>query len=198
MPRPDVSDQRIPQIFEAAIGMFSSKGIDGASMAEIAGAAGVSKATIYHYFESKDSLILSLVRQLFEADRPELSRLQAADTPALAALGAYSRRLVDLLDEHRELLPVIAEVRSRTDRSTGIQELVSGYFDAYLATFAAVVQRGREQGEIPDAIDPERTAVCLVAAIEGAIVVASATGRDLGSTMQLVVSEILAGLERRG
>ncbi len=58
MSRPDVRDERVPQIIDAAAQVFARDGIDGANMSEIAEAAGVSKATIYHYFASKEDLIV--------------------------------------------------------------------------------------------------------------------------------------------
>ena len=44
------------QILEGARQVFLASGFDGASMGEIAKAAGVSKGTLYVYFDSKESL----------------------------------------------------------------------------------------------------------------------------------------------
>ena len=42
--------------------MFLGAGFDGASMGEIAKAAGVSKGTLYSYFASKEALFERLIR----------------------------------------------------------------------------------------------------------------------------------------
>jgi len=59
------------QILEGARQVFTAAGFDGASMGEIARAAGVSKGTLYVYFDSKDALFEALTiakkRQLAEA-----------------------------------------------------------------------------------------------------------------------------------
>lgn len=63
-------------IIDGARRVFFDKGFDGASMDEVAKAAGVSKATIYVYFSSKDELFEALVlndrarsaERLFEVD----------------------------------------------------------------------------------------------------------------------------------
>ncbi|MCJ2014421.1 TetR/AcrR family transcriptional regulator [Methylobacterium sp. J-076] len=59
------------QILEGARRVFTAAGFDGASMGEIAKAAGVSKGTLYVYFDSKDALFEALTiakkRQLAEA-----------------------------------------------------------------------------------------------------------------------------------
>src|SRR5260370_22292090 len=50
------------QIVEGARQVFLSAGFDGASMNDIARAAGVSKGTLYAYFTSKDELFEAIIR----------------------------------------------------------------------------------------------------------------------------------------
>ena len=64
------------EILDGARRVFFDKGFDGASMDEVAKTAGVSKATIYVYFSSKEELFKALVlsersksaERLFEMD----------------------------------------------------------------------------------------------------------------------------------
>lgn len=50
------SSDRIEQIKTAAAQLFASKGYKGTSMREIADACDISKALLYHHFESKDQI----------------------------------------------------------------------------------------------------------------------------------------------
>ncbi len=50
------ADQTRARILEAAISAFSEQGLAGARTEQIATAAGVNKALIYYYFQSKDEL----------------------------------------------------------------------------------------------------------------------------------------------
>ncbi|MET0314107.1 MAG: TetR/AcrR family transcriptional regulator [Hansschlegelia sp.] len=50
------------QIVDGARRVFLAQGFDAASMGEIARAAGVSKGTLYVYFESKEELFVALVK----------------------------------------------------------------------------------------------------------------------------------------
>lgn len=71
-------------VIDGARRVFFDKGFDGASMDEIARAGGVSKATIYVYFDSKEDLFEALVQvdrrksaELmfeFEGDDPDVAR----------------------------------------------------------------------------------------------------------------------------
>lgn len=51
------------RILDAALRIFSEKGFAGASMDDIAAAAGISKPTLYQYFPSKDELFTAMMSQ---------------------------------------------------------------------------------------------------------------------------------------
>jgi AcrR family transcriptional regulator len=83
------------QILEGARTIFMSAGFDAASMNDIARAAGVSKGTLYAYFDSKEALFEALIREE-RAHQPERSIDFPADEPdPVKALGVYGRRLVE-------------------------------------------------------------------------------------------------------
>ena len=50
------------QVMEGARRVFFADGFDGASMNDVARAAGVSKGTLYAYFPSKQALFAALIR----------------------------------------------------------------------------------------------------------------------------------------
>ena len=72
-PRPDVSAERTEQIVEAAIAVFSRLGFHKARMDDIAREAGVSKGTLYWYFESKDAITKALLQYLFDQEVQEVT-----------------------------------------------------------------------------------------------------------------------------
>lgn len=57
-------------ILEAAKGMFTRLGFDGASMDQIAAEAGVSKLTVYSHFGDKESLFAAAVRSHCDTGLP--------------------------------------------------------------------------------------------------------------------------------
>ena len=56
-PRSAQYDTHRAQILEAAARVFAERGYTGATMNEVAAAAGVSKATLYHYYGDKRDLL---------------------------------------------------------------------------------------------------------------------------------------------
>lgn len=49
------------QILKSAAKVFAGQGFDRASMSQLAAECGISKANIYHYYESKDALLFDLL-----------------------------------------------------------------------------------------------------------------------------------------
>src|SRR5450432_266737 len=56
------------KVLDAAIELFSERGIDATSMDSIAEASGVSKATIYKHWQDKDALGLEVMGHLHGLD----------------------------------------------------------------------------------------------------------------------------------
>jgi len=57
-------EERPRQIIEAALDIFSERGLVAARLEDIAKAAGVSKGTIYLYFPNKEALFCEMIRQM--------------------------------------------------------------------------------------------------------------------------------------
>jgi AcrR family transcriptional regulator len=99
-------DRRIAHL---ALARFRLGGFVGTSIADLAGALGVSKAAIYYHYRSKDALLHHLIDPLLEAID---ACLQDHTTPAAPArtrtarplLGAY----LTVLLAHRQVVPLIA------------------------------------------------------------------------------------------
>lgn len=83
-PGPETDKRR--QILEGARAVFLNAGFDGASMGEIAKAAGVSKGTLYVYFDSKDALFEALTTQEKRGLAEVLFQLDPEDPDLAGAL----------------------------------------------------------------------------------------------------------------
>src|SRR3954469_13087074 len=85
------------QILDGARQVFLASGFDGASMGEIAKVAGVSKGTLYVYFDSKESLFAALTTEEKRGLAEVLFKLDADDPDVrgvMRTLGlSYLRRM---------------------------------------------------------------------------------------------------------
>lgn len=196
MPKPDVSDERIPQILQAAAQIFSQHGVDGASMAQIARASGLSKATIYYYFKSKDEMVAALVQHLFEDDEPALQALLQDERPVGQRLRQYSHDLLRLLNQNQALWPIFAEFRARATRNEAMQAIVGAYFERYIAAFTTLIEQGMAQGDLPADTVASDVAIAYVALIEGSLLLAQTSGQRLEAVLLVSVDVFLQGLTR--
>ena len=80
------SEQKRRQVLDGARRVFLGTGFDGASMGEIAKAAGVSKGTLYTYFESKEALFEALILEERSSLAEALFRLDPDDPDTHAVL----------------------------------------------------------------------------------------------------------------
>ena len=94
-------------ILQAASAEFAAKGFDGTQTRDIAARAGVPKANLYYYFQSKENLygqvLLGFVQPLLDAS----AVLRESDDP-VAGLQAYITARIRIAREH----PHIARVFS--------------------------------------------------------------------------------------
>jgi AcrR family transcriptional regulator len=93
---PAETDKR-SQVLEGARQVFFARGFDGASMSDIAGAAGVSKGTLYVYFENKERLFAALVEEHSRMIGESTLQLDPADDDVRGALVKTARAYLGVL-----------------------------------------------------------------------------------------------------
>ena len=59
-------EQREADILEAATTLFAADGFHATSTRKIAAAAGVSEGTVFHYFNTKNALLLAILDGFYE------------------------------------------------------------------------------------------------------------------------------------
>ena len=92
----DEDSSKRRQILDGARKVFMDLGFDGASMGEIARAAGVSKGTLYVYFADKSTLFEAIVEQ--EAlGQGKVAFNFDAERDAAVTLGEFGRAYIELL-----------------------------------------------------------------------------------------------------
>jgi len=96
------------QIMDGARTVFLSAGFDGASMNDVTRAAGVSKGTLYAYFNSKDELFEAIIRAEYGQTAEKLCAFKREGDPR-AMLTDFGIRLIKRLTEpsHMALARVV-------------------------------------------------------------------------------------------
>jgi AcrR family transcriptional regulator len=145
---PKRNNKRPRQILNAAIELFCEMGFEATRLEDIADRAGVSKATIYLYFESKEDLFFALIRDKVVplVDRT-IAQMETFDGPASEFLRFKARVVGHALahTSHGAILKlVVAEARRFPE--------IADYFrtevpERGIENFAKLIQRGIDEGE---------------------------------------------------
>ncbi|MGA5760541.1 TetR/AcrR family transcriptional regulator [Nonomuraea bangladeshensis] len=91
---------RREQLLDAALRVFAEKGVDGATVKDVAQAADVTPGLLYRYFDSKEAMVETLLSERGFLPRLRELGVQDHDTrPAVVVLtellGAFDRLLAD-------------------------------------------------------------------------------------------------------
>jgi AcrR family transcriptional regulator len=159
-------EHRRDELLNAAVKVFAEKGIAGATIADVAEAAGVAKGTFYLYFHSKEHLLAALrarfVSEIMAHARSYLDRVGRDDWWELA--DALIEGWVDFDLEHRDILYVF----TREGLTKQTQDIFAECERRLTEMMALGIQAGMESGAFKVS-DPVLTASFVHHAIEGAV-----------------------------
>ncbi|MFI6299789.1 TetR/AcrR family transcriptional regulator [Nonomuraea sp. NPDC050790] len=136
--RKEQAEWRREQLLDAALRVFAAKGVDGASVKDLAEAAGVTPGLLYRYFVSKEALVETVLRE--RGFMPRLRELLTADRSGRPARQVLVELLVSfdaLLAGNAELMAVFfsaARARAALAELTGEgQRLIGAFLDDRVA-----------------------------------------------------------------
>ena len=142
--------RNVARILEATTELIATH--PGASMERVAAAAGVSRATLYHHFHSRDALMDTLTDQSIGEVTAALAAARSAEGPALDAMERVLRAAWQVIGRYRGLVIV----NQRLERA----ELRARLAPA-LTPVRALIRRGQRDA----AFDPELPAEWLVGTV---------------------------------
>ena len=154
MPVPDSTSQSSPrwqrrpearpeEILDAAFNVFGESGFARAKIDDVARLAGVSKGTVYCYFDSKESLFREMVRAKVVASLAEAEVfVRTFDGPAPALLAELIRRMYGRV--RREQMMQLARVVQ--GELPHFPELARFYFDEVILRARRLIEQVLERG----------------------------------------------------
>lgn len=155
-------EDRPGDIVSAALGVFSEKGFAGARMDEIARRAGVSKGTLYLYFETKEDMFRAVVREVV------VPNVDAVRAMVLAADLTFADLIRTFLPRFAELVttvPVGAVAKMVVGESRNFPELAKVWHDDVvlkaIGVISELIARAQAKGEVRPG-DPRTHAFSIV------------------------------------
>lgn len=146
------------RILEAASACFAKHGFTRTRIDDVAAAAGVSRALVYHYFESKPALARAVCDHMLEDWTGAVDRALAEARDVASALAAWLR--VNLADQRRPLLLAILADDAASLRA-GWEEAYRRALSEWREKLVALLSLGAARGELRADLDPESAAEVL-------------------------------------
>ena len=143
----DSREGRKNQILDAATVVFARQGITSARMDDIGQEAGLSKGTLYWYFEGKESLTLALLRRFLARQLKKLQRLPITDEAVSEQCFRFMHLFMEDLARIASRTPLALEFYALAARRKDARQLFRDYFQQYSELLARLIQLGIERGE---------------------------------------------------
>lgn len=112
-------------IMTTALQLFASKGYGSTSIALIAKQAAVAQGLMYNYFESKEALLLAIMRQGFQGVQASMAGYAAPNSPK-KALELHVEATFDLVAANKDFWRLFHAIK--------MQEQVQQYLDSEYTT----------------------------------------------------------------
>ncbi|HEY2068321.1 MAG TPA: TetR/AcrR family transcriptional regulator [Rhizomicrobium sp.] len=163
-------DARPSEILEAALAVFAEKGLMAARMDDIASRAGVTKGTIYLYFENKAAVFRALLTEsLGERLAMATTMVQSYEGPTPVLLANILRFVGSFVAiSNRAMLPklVIGEIQHFPELHRFYREEV---IERGLSLWRIILERGIARGEFRPLPVEHVTRVCIAPVLVAAI-----------------------------
>jgi AcrR family transcriptional regulator len=156
------AEDRPREICAAALEVFAEKGFAAAKLDEIARRAGVSKGTLYLYFEDKEGLFRAVVRDTLAPNIASIrDTVTAADLPFAELVRMLLARFVEIAGR----VPIGAVAKMVIGESGNFPELAKVYYDLVvsqaIAIIAGLIEKAQAKGEVRPG-DPRLHAMTLM------------------------------------
>ena len=129
-------DARRKEILDGARRVFAEHGYEGATVARLEEATGMSRGAIFHYFDDKEDLFLALG---VEANRRYIE---------LVTAGGFAEALHEIAHESPELLSVLLELEVRLSQDEGLRLRIAASTAEQRERLEAWFEEQRAAGEM--------------------------------------------------
>jgi AcrR family transcriptional regulator len=164
--REDSREQTTQRLLDAAAKLIARKGLDAASVENIAAAAGYSRGAFYSNFKSKDDLFIELLRCDHVKATGELEALRTGDLP-VDQIQARARDIYAHMFRDNESFMNWTEARMMAARDTRFRVKLEALMSEKRTQIAAFIQYFYERVGVAPPMPPEKMAMGFMSLAEG-------------------------------
>ena len=165
------------RILDVAQGLVQTRGYNAFSYADIAAVLHVTKASLHYHFPSKASLGLSLIARYDSRFRQLLDVIDAGNQTAAEQITSYMAIYAGVLADHRMCMCGMLAAEFET-LPKPMQSALDHFFGMNETWLETVLRKGLSDASLSFADEPRPLAQFIVAALEGAMMLARSHADD--------------------
>lgn len=194
----EVAIERRRQILDGAVRVFARQGFHATRVSDIADEADVAYGLVYHYFQSKETVLDEIFSERWSLLLEAIDAAGASDLDPRKKLDTVAGFIIDSYRFDPELMKVIIVEVTRAANSFGRTHL-DEIDDAY-RRIAAIVSEGQASGAFRSDVDPYVASMSFYGVIEQFLTgwifgLIPATDRDFDGARDLVVGMVCRGID---
>ena len=165
--RDDSREQTTQRLLDAALKLIAKKGLDAASVENIAAAAGYTRGAFYSNFGTKDDLFIALLRRDHEKVTGELNVLRADRSLSVDHLQSRARDIYGQMYRDNESFMIWTEARLLAVRDARFRTKLNALVTEKRAQIAEFIRYFYERVGVTPAVPPEQMAMGFMSLAEG-------------------------------
>jgi AcrR family transcriptional regulator len=154
------------ELLEAARQVFTERGYTGSTVEDITTEAGVSKGAYYFHFETKDDILVELVRAWADEVATSVKELVRSGDLHRSDLRSALQRLFSAGNSSWQPRLVL-EFLGQAEQNERVGEALVAAQDAWLSASSKLISRARRAGIVNEGLSPDATATALLAIRDG-------------------------------
>lgn len=163
-----IPTEKQARVIETATTEFAMKGFDNANINVIAEKAGISVGSLYKYFDSKESLFLTVIHRGMETLDAAMKDAMDSDEDIIIK----TERIIRLIQSHsrqnQNLIRLYNEITSESN-SELVRKISREMEEITSRTYSDLIRKAQESGDIRKDVDPHLYAYfadCLFMALQ--------------------------------
>jgi AcrR family transcriptional regulator len=164
--REDSREQTLQRLLDAAEKLIARKGLDAASVEDIAAAAGYSRGAFYSNFKSKDDLFIELLRRDHHKSMVELNALRTSEL-SLDQVQSRTRDIYGQMFSDNVSFMNWTEARMMAARDARFRAKLDALMAEKRGQIAAFIQYFHDRVGVAPPLPPEKMAMGFMSLAEG-------------------------------
>jgi TetR/AcrR family transcriptional repressor of nem operon len=171
---PETPDTRT-RLIEAATTLVFERGYNAVGVQEVCERAQVKKGSFYHFFPSKQALVVNAIERRWQTFKLALEGAASLRVPPLERFGFVFATLHQQYEARLEAgaaitgCPFGSLALEVSAHDPTLRAALQAVFDEWTALFEGVFQEALERGDLPAEGDPRRGGAALLAYLEGVL-----------------------------